>query len=211
MTALERLALAVVVGLLAIAAAMATGYVLGQRAERAAEALRAAQDERDRQAYALEDTRRARRITVANQSALDTIAARAAALNTEAAHAHKPLAHCVANSAAHPRLPASAGADVVMPAGSAGPNDQAPPPRVLLSEHAVQLWDAALDPSLPAGPCGAANAATARCAAASAIDIDAAIANHIANAATCAANAQRLGALIEYLAARPENAALAQP
>lgn len=71
-----------------------------------------------------------------------------------------------------------------------------------LSFGAVWVWNSALaGVDTPAGACGAADTAAETCAAGSGVSIEAAWANHVANAQTCASDRLRHQHLIDYITA----------
>ena len=71
-----------------------------------------------------------------------------------------------------------------------------------LSFGAVWLWNSALvGTDAPAGACGAADTAAEACAAASGIPLEAAWANHVDNAKSCAIDRLRHQHLIDFLTA----------
>jgi hypothetical protein len=102
-----------------------------------------------------------------------------------------------------------AGADAPAGAVGAAEPDRAPAERrgaaadaVSLSVGAVWLWNSALaGTDSPVGACGAANPASPACAVDAGLRLEAAWANHTANAQACASDRLRHQRLIDYLAA----------
>ena len=85
------------------------------------------------------------------------------------------------------------------PAGSSSPDAGA---AVSLSAGAVWVWNSALTGTdTPAGACGAADTANPACAVDAGVSIEAAFANHTANAQACAADRLRHQRLIDYVTA----------
>jgi len=71
-----------------------------------------------------------------------------------------------------------------------------------LSLGAVWVWNSALaGTDTPAGACGAADTSPEACAAGSGISLEAAWANHVTNAKTCASDRLRHQRLIDYITA----------
>lgn len=88
--------------------------------------------------------------------------------------------------------------------GGSGPDG---PSGLDLSLGAVWVWNSALaGTDTPAGACGAADTAAEACATASGIPLEAAWANHVANAKSCAIDRLRHQHLIDFLTAAQGNA-----
>lgn len=115
-------------------------------------------------------------------------AAGVAAADTGAASAPLVSASPVAAPMAEPAAVADAG-------GAGG---------IRLTAAAVWMWNSALSGAdSPAGACGAADPTSAACAADTGLGLDAAWANHTANAKSCALDRQRHQQLIDYLSEQP--------
>lgn len=104
-----------------------------------------------------------------------------------------------AGAAQTPALPGGA-----PPAQAVAPIDADAAAGLGLNFGAVWMWNSALTGAdTPAGACGAADTAAPACALDSGISLDAAWANHIANAKTCAEDRLRHQRLIDFVSARP--------
>lgn len=88
--------------------------------------------------------------------------------------------------------------------GVAGAGPVAAAPAVSLSLGAVWMWNSALTGAdTPAGACGVADSTEAACAADAGLGLEAAWANHAANAQSCAVDRLRHQRLIDFLTAEP--------
>lgn len=121
-----------------------------------------------------------------------------AQLAQEVRHVQRPpLAACRPVAA----RPAPAAAPAMLPPVEPPPQPGAAPavdaaPAVLLTAHAVRLWDSALaGEHLPRAGCSATEPASPACAAETAVTLADALENHTVNAALCAVDRARLAEL----------------
>lgn len=203
-------AIAAVIGLLVMGMARmyGMGYDAGELHER--EQTREAMDARQR-----EDQRLAGQLAATARAEAQSWRDNAYRLQQEIRRAQSPLV--VAPACAHP---AGGGADVVdgVAAAAAEPGAAASgaslsaglpvqPAALRLSAAAVGLWDSALaGAAVPPGACGAADAPSEPCAAATDITVDDAWANHNENAARCGVDRANHQRLIEFLRRRQPGA-----